>query len=94
MGGQPDESQCIVYEIKISSAFRCRRSIGKNFYPASEISNGKSFIQIENPWAGLRLFDITDPTSVTRIEGTLTTTLDAIVPQLLTPEKFLHQVRL
>jgi hypothetical protein len=41
---------------------------------------GKSYIEIQNPGAGLRLFDITDPNNLVRIGTTSSSTLNAIVP--------------
>ena len=40
----------------------------------------KSYIELQNPSAGLRLFDVTDPANLARIGTTTTTSLNAIVP--------------
>lgn len=42
--------------------------------------SGPSLISIESPTAGLRLFDVTDPSSLSRIDAQLATTLNAMVP--------------
>jgi len=41
---------------------------------------GKSYVEWQNPSAGLRLFDVTDPANLVRIGTTLTTTLNAVIP--------------
>ncbi|SKC88676.1 putative type IX secretion system sortase PorU2 [Ohtaekwangia koreensis] len=41
---------------------------------------GKSYIEIQNPAVGLRLFDVTDPSSVVKIGTTSSSTLNAVVP--------------
>ncbi|HEY9488440.1 MAG TPA: C25 family cysteine peptidase, partial [Chryseosolibacter sp.] len=48
-----------------------------------------SLLKILNPSVGLRLFDVTDPTSVLQIAGQLTTTLDAVVPSTSMQRKIL-----
>ncbi len=48
---------------------------------------GKSYIQIQNPAAGLRLFDVTDPSAVVKIGTTSTTTLNAVIPSTNTSRK-------
>ncbi|HKZ38730.1 MAG TPA: C25 family cysteine peptidase, partial [Chryseolinea sp.] len=50
-------------------------------------TEGKSFVQIENPSSGLRLFDVTEPDNVMHIEGSVSTTLDAIIPSTLAARK-------
>jgi hypothetical protein len=47
--------------------------------------NSPSYIEIENPSAGLRLFDVTDPSNVVRIGATVTATLNAMVPETSVP---------
>ncbi len=42
--------------------------------------SNKSYIEIQNPVAGLRLFDITDPANVMTIGAKLETTLNAVIP--------------
>lgn len=48
---------------------------------------GKSFLQIQNPSPGMRLFDVTSPSAVRMIGTSSTTTLDAIVADTQTPRK-------
>ena len=43
-------------------------------------ASGKSYIELQNPSTGLRLFDVTDPANLVRIGTTGTSTLNAIVP--------------
>ena len=45
----------------------------------------KSFIALSNAPAGVRLFDITDPSGVSRIGTTVTATLNAVVPLTSAP---------
>ena len=47
-----------------------------------------SHIRIENPPAGLRLFDVTNPSLVLKIEGQLTSGLDAMLP----PSQGMHKI--
>jgi hypothetical protein len=49
--------------------------------------NGKSYLQIQNPAAGLRLFDVTDPSTVVKIGTTSSSTLNAIVPSTSSARK-------
>lgn len=49
----------------------------------------KSFIQLTNPAAGLRIFDVTDPSAVRRIGTTLTTTLNAMIDNASSSRKLL-----
>ena len=43
-------------------------------------AGGKSYIELNNPSAGLSLYDITDPNSITRIGTSSTSSLNAVVP--------------
>lgn len=52
-------------------------------------TSGPSFVRIEAPPAGLRLFDISDPSSLSRIDAQITTTLDAMVPASSTGRRLL-----
>jgi hypothetical protein len=54
-----------------------------------ENPGGKSYIEIQNPAAGLRLFDITDPDNLIRIGTTLTSTLNAVIDNTETERKLL-----
>ena len=81
VGGQPDRVS--VTYIKLKYPQRLDAATVEKIFTLSENADGKSFIQIENPPAGLRLFDVTDPNSVSRIEGILSGTLNAIVPSTL-----------
>ncbi len=49
--------------------------------------NGKSYVQIQNAAAGLRLFDVTDPSAVVKIGTTSSSTLNAIVPSTSSARK-------
>lgn len=48
---------------------------------------GKSYLELQNPSSGQRLFDVTDPSNLLRIGTTATTTLNAIIPSTETPRK-------
>ncbi len=50
---------------------------------------GKSYIEIQNSPAGSRLFDVTDPANVTPLGTTLTTTLNAVIPNTATSRTIL-----
>lgn len=47
--------------------------------PENNLDN--SYINIENPLPGLRLFDVTDPTAVRQVATNATTTLNAVIPE-------------
>jgi hypothetical protein len=47
--------------------------------------NSPSYLEIENPSSGMRLFDVTDPSNVVRIGTTMTATLNAMVPATSAP---------
>ncbi|MCI0751602.1 MAG: C25 family cysteine peptidase, partial [Flammeovirgaceae bacterium] len=49
--------------------------------------NNKSYIEIESPAAASRLYDVTDPYNLTLIGTTLTTTLNAVVPNTTSSRK-------
>ncbi|WP_276365676.1 C25 family cysteine peptidase [Chryseolinea sp. H1M3-3] len=78
-GGQPDRVSIGYIKLKYPQNFDGTGFTEKSFLLQENI-NGKSFIKIINPAAGLRLFDVTDPNSVVRIDGVVGSTIDAIVP--------------
>jgi hypothetical protein len=86
IGGQPDRISVAYIKVNYPQRWNIAGASEKTFVLA-ENANAKSFVQIENPSAALRLFDVTDPSSVTRIETVLTSTLDAIIPSTLSPRK-------
>lgn len=61
-------------------------AVEKTFRLAANPS-GKSYIELQNPPAGLRIFDITDPANPLRIGTTTTTTLNAVIPYTDTERK-------
>ena len=86
VGGQPDIISVAYIKLKYPQAFDITGASEKIFR-LTENTNGKSFIRIQNPSLGLRLFDVTNPGSVTQIETTGSPTLDAIVPSTLSERK-------
>ena len=86
VGGQPDRISVSYIKLQYPELVNAGGSSDKTFALAAN-SNDKSFIQIENTLADTRLFDITDPNTVSQIGTTLTTTLDAIVPATASPRK-------
>jgi hypothetical protein len=85
VGGQPDRVS--VSYIQLTYPQRLDAAAGEKVFTLPENAGGKSFIQIENPAPNLRLFDVTDPNSIIRIDGTLSATMDAIVPSTVTPRR-------
>jgi len=59
--------------------FDCSGVIEKAFTLAPNVSD-KSYIELENTAANLRIWDVTDPSSIVTIGTTSSTTLNAIVP--------------
>lgn len=55
----------------------------------NENSANTSLLKIESPPVGLRLFDITDPSSLVQLTGQLATFLDVEVPSTAIPRKIL-----
>ena len=88
VGGQPDRISMAYIKLQYPELLDAGGSSDKTFVLPSN-PNDKSFIQIENAQASTRLFDITDPNTVSRIGTTLTATLDAIVPSTASPRKIL-----
>jgi hypothetical protein len=77
--GQPDRISVSYIRLKYPQTFNALLSSEKKF-TLKENGFGKSYIEIQNPAAGLRLFDVTDPVNVIKIGTTATTTLNAIIP--------------
>ncbi|RAV98325.1 putative type IX secretion system sortase PorU2 [Pseudochryseolinea flava] len=49
----------------------------------------KSYIEIQNPAPGVRIFDVTSPDDVVRVEGTLATTFNAVVRNTMSNRRVL-----
>jgi hypothetical protein len=85
IGGQPDRFSTVYVKIRYPQKTDAASASEKTFIlPANP--TGKSYVQIENA-AGLRLFDVTDPNTVTSIGTTLSTTLNAVVTATDTERK-------
>jgi hypothetical protein len=65
----------IVYPQKTDAAFK-----NANTFYVPENASGKTYLEIANPPAGYRLFDVTDPSSVIRVGTTTTTTANTLLP--------------
>lgn len=50
-------------------------------------AGNKSYITLQNPVVGMQLFDITDPSSLVMIGTSLSSTLNAIIPNTASPRK-------
>lgn len=86
VSGQPDRVSVFYVKLKYAQRLDAATSAEKTLkLPVN--SGDKSFIRIENPASGSRLFDVTDPTNVMQVIGTLSSTLDAIVPGTATARK-------
>jgi hypothetical protein len=59
----------------------------EKFFRLVENPLNKSYIEIQNPAANTTLYDVTDPANITTIGTTLTSTLNAIVPNTNTSRK-------
>ncbi len=86
VNGQPARVSVAFIKLRYPQKFDVMGGAAKTFIlPAN--TGGKSFIQIENPSSGLRLFDVTEPDNIMHIAVTMSTTLDAVVPSTLTERK-------
>jgi hypothetical protein len=85
VGGQPDRISITFIKLRYPQIMEAGST--EKTFSLAENANGKSFIQILNPSAGLRLFDITDPSTVTEIAGTIAGSFDAVVPSTLSKRK-------
>ncbi len=83
VGGQPDRLSASYILLKYPQQFDFAGDVEKTFIlPANPVD--KTYIQLENPPSGLRLFDVTDPANITRIGTTANLALGAIVPSTST----------
>jgi hypothetical protein len=88
VGGQPDRVSVGYVKIKYPQEINAASATEKIFNIPENPLN-KSLIQIQNPVGGMRVFDITDPSSVSRVDVTLNTTLDGVLPSSLVSRKIL-----
>jgi hypothetical protein len=82
VGGQPDRISITFVKLRYPQLLDAA-STEKTFQLAPN-ANGKSFLQVINPPVNVRLFDVTDPSEVMRIGGTVSATLNALVPSSTT----------
>jgi hypothetical protein len=78
VGGQPDRISLTYIKLSYPQLFDA--SGGEKVFLLPENPDGESFVRLQNPPVGLRLFDITDPNNVARIDGSLSGTFDCVVP--------------
>ncbi|HEX5168575.1 MAG TPA: C25 family cysteine peptidase [Cyclobacteriaceae bacterium] len=78
VGGSPDRVSASY--IKLRYPREVSMAGGKNVFRLRESSSGKSYVEITNPISQAKLYDVTDPDNVVRIGTTLTSTLNAVVP--------------
>ena len=85
VGGQPDRISITFVKLRYPQIINAANS--EKTFELAPNPGGKSFIQIVNPPVSTRLFDITDPSNVDRIGGTISGTLDAVVQSSTTARK-------
>ncbi len=85
VGGQPDRISITFVKLRYPQTFNAANA--EKTLELLPNAGGNSFIQVVNPPVNARLFDITDPSNVNRISGTISGTLDAVVPSSLTSRK-------
>lgn len=88
VSGAADRLSASYIKIKYPQQFNQSGSAEKVFTINENVSN-KSYIEIQNVPAGMRLIDITDPANVIRIGATSTTTLNAVIPNTSSSRKIL-----
>ena len=86
VGGQPDRFAVSYIKLRYAQKTDAAGSTEKIFNLA-ENPYGKSYIEIQNPAASTRLFDVTDPDNPVIIGTTSTATLNAVVPYTTTSRK-------
>lgn len=86
VGGQPDRFAVSYIKLRYAQKTDAAGATEKIFNLV-ENPSGKSYVEIQNPSAGTRLFDVTDPDNPVIIGTTLTTTLNAVVPYTSTSRK-------
>lgn len=87
VGGSPDRVS--VSYIKLRYPREVSMNGGKNRLQLRENGSGKSYIEVTNPIAQAKLYDITDPSNLVRIGTTVTSTLNAVVPNTSSERKLL-----
>ena len=86
VGSQPDRVSASYIKLKYPQRLDVAGASEKTFIlPVNPA--GKSYIELENPSPGLRLFDVTDPANLIRIGTTANSTLNAMVPSTDTQRK-------
>lgn len=85
-GGQPDRISTSYIKLRYPQRLEGAGQNEKAFTLPPNL-DGKSYIEVQNPSVGLRLFDVTDPASAIRIESTAAGTLNAVVPSTLNSRK-------
>ncbi|MDH4296230.1 MAG: C25 family cysteine peptidase [Cyclobacteriaceae bacterium] len=86
VGGQPDRFSVSYIALKYPQRLDISGVVEKTFVLAANPSD-KSYVVLENPSPGLRLFDVTDPENPARIGTTESSTLNAIVPSTSTSRR-------
>ncbi|MFZ6012378.1 MAG: C25 family cysteine peptidase, partial [Bacteroidota bacterium] len=79
IGGLPDRLSASYLKLTYPQEMNAANAAEKIFILAPNAGD-KSYIEIQNPAAGTRLFDITDPSAVKKIIATSAGTLNATVP--------------
>ena len=88
VGGNPDRISISYMKLNYAQQTDSQGSTEKVFV-LNENPLNKSYIEINNTISNLRLFDITDPSNVSKIGTTTTATLNAVVPFTNTSRKIL-----
>lgn len=84
--GQPDRVSVSYIRLRYPQNYNSNGATEKT-YNLAENGFGKSYIEIENPATGLRIFDVTNSNNVVRIGTTITSTLNAVVATTATSRK-------
>ena len=85
VGGQPDRISITFVKLRFPQKFNAVSS--EKLFELLPNPGGKSFIQVVDPPASARLFDITDPANVNVIGAAISGTLGAVIPSSLTTRK-------
>ncbi|MBL0742793.1 C25 family cysteine peptidase [Chryseolinea lacunae] len=78
VAGQPDRISVAAIKLRYAQKTDAASATEKKFILPANAGN-KTYVQIENPSASMRLFDVTDPDAVSRIGTTSSGTLNAVV---------------
>jgi len=86
--GGPDRLSASYFKLTYPQTFNQGGQPEKIFRLLPNIA-GQSYLEIQNPAAGLRVFDVTNPYSVIQVGTTSTTTLNVVVPSTQFERKLL-----